>query len=65
MKREKLKIKAEKLRRQGFSFREISEELKISKSTASLWLRNVGLSKDAKERIFQLGVDGRKKELRL
>lgn len=54
-----LKIKAEKLRKQGFSFKEISGKLKISKSTASLWLRDIELSKIAKERIHKLGVDGR------
>ncbi|MDD5396544.1 MAG: helix-turn-helix domain containing protein [Candidatus Moranbacteria bacterium] len=54
-----LKNEAVKLRRKGFSFKEISEKLGISKSTASLWLRDVKLSKNAKERIIKLGVDGR------
>lgn len=56
-----LKSRATKLRKDGFSFREISEKLEISKSTASLWLHNVKLSSKAKERIFDLGVKGRKK----
>lgn len=56
-----LKNKAEKLRKQGFSFREISEKLGISKSTASLWLRDIELSNKSKERIKKLGIDGRKK----
>jgi hypothetical protein len=59
MKANVLKNKAAILRKNGFSFREISEKLKISKSTASLWLENVKLSKIAKERIYKLGVDGR------
>ncbi len=54
-----LKNEAEKLRKNGFSFREISEKLEISKSTASLWLRNIELSEIAKERIHKLGVIGR------
>ncbi|HOX11224.1 MAG TPA: hypothetical protein P5323_02115 [Candidatus Moranbacteria bacterium] len=61
MKNDVLKNKAKTLRKEGFSFREISERLKISKSTASLWLRDVTLSKVAKKRICKLGVDGRNK----
>lgn len=54
-----VKKKALMLRGKGFSFREISDKLGISKSTASLWLRSVKLSKNAKERIHKLSVDGR------
>jgi transcriptional regulator with XRE-family HTH domain len=56
-----LKNKAVILRREGFSYREISEKLKMSKGTASLWLRDVELSKIAKKRIQKLGTDGRNK----
>lgn len=56
-----LKIKAEKLRKNGFSFKEISEKLGISKSTASLWLRDVALSEKAQDRILKLRVDGRRR----
>lgn len=56
-----LKNEALILRRKGFSFKEISDKLKISKSTASLWLRGVELSEIAKKRIHKLGVDGRNK----
>jgi transcriptional regulator with XRE-family HTH domain len=56
-----LKNKATELRKQGFSFREISGKVGISKSTASLWLKDVDLSKIAKKRIYKLGVDGRNK----
>lgn len=51
--------KAIKLRKEGFSIREISEKIGISKSTASLWLRNIKLSKKAEKRIQKLGVAGR------
>jgi hypothetical protein len=61
MKADILKNKATVLRRKGFSFKEISDKLKISKSTASLWLREIKLSKIAEERICKLGVDGRNK----
>jgi transcriptional regulator with XRE-family HTH domain len=56
-----LKNKAFILRNKGFSYKEISDKLKISKSTASLWLRNVKLSEIAKKRIHKLGVNGRNK----
>ncbi|MFA5961709.1 MAG: hypothetical protein WC848_03440 [Parcubacteria group bacterium] len=61
MKVDILKKKATELRQRGFSFREISEKIGIAKSTASLWLREVELSKIAKERINKLGVVGRNK----
>lgn len=54
-----VKKKAILLRGRGFSFKEISEKLRISKSTASLWLRHIELSKNAKDRIYKLGVKGR------
>lgn len=56
-----LKKEAIKLRKKGCSFKEISDKLKVSKGTASLWLHNIELSKDAKDRIYRLGVDGRNK----
>ena len=58
-----LKDKAISLRRRGFSFREISEKLKISKSTASLWTRDNVLSLVARKRLDRLSVTGRKKAL--
>lgn len=57
----KLKEKAIALRKRGFSFREISESVGVSKSTASLWLSGVRLSLKAKERINKLSVIGRRK----
>lgn len=49
-----LKIKAKLLRRQGHSFREISEKLSVSKSTASLWTRREKMSETGKARIHNL-----------
>jgi predicted transcriptional regulator with HTH domain len=40
-----------KMRKQGFSLSEISQKVKISKSTASLWLREVEVSEEGKDRI--------------
>ena len=60
MKKE-IKQRAIILRRSGFSFREISETLRISKSTASLWCRSEALNKKAKTRIKSLGDIGREK----
>lgn len=61
MKAGALKDEAKSLRRKGYSFREISEKLGISESTASLWLKGVGLSKSALKRIENLGMKGRKR----
>lgn len=49
------------LRRQGYSFREISGLLGIAKSTASLWARAERLDKRAQERIKLLGDRGRER----
>ena len=40
-----------KLRKEGFSYSEILEEVPVAKSTLSLWLRSVGLSKKQKQRL--------------
>ncbi|PJA87062.1 MAG: hypothetical protein CO141_01400 [Candidatus Moranbacteria bacterium CG_4_9_14_3_um_filter_42_9] len=53
--------KALVLRKRGFSFREIHEKTGIAKSTTSLWLRDIDLSKKAKKRINNLRIRGRKK----
>ncbi|MFA6285010.1 MAG: helix-turn-helix domain-containing protein [Parcubacteria group bacterium] len=45
------KARAIELRKQGFSYNEISGKLKIPKSTLSLWLSNIELSQKAKNRI--------------
>lgn len=49
------------MRQQGSSLREISLSLGISKSTASLWVRDVRLSKEALARLARIREDGRRK----
>jgi hypothetical protein len=45
------KIKAIELRKTGFSYSQILEKVPVAKSTLSLWLREVGLSKQQKQRL--------------
>lgn len=47
------KVDCINLRKKGFSLKEISVRNNISKSTLSLWFRNVRLSKSAKDSIHQ------------
>lgn len=49
------------LRESGHSLKEISDKLNIAKSTASLWLKNVELSKSSQERITNLRILARQK----
>ncbi len=58
-----LKTKAELLRRRGFSLKEISENLNISKSTASIWLSSIELSKTAQDRLERKRILGQYKAL--
>jgi len=46
------KLEAIKLRRKGKSYKEILGRLKVSKSTLSLWLRNVPLTPSQRHRIY-------------
>ena len=48
-----LKEKAIKLRIEGFSYSEIRKQVKVSKSSLSLWLRSVGLTKRQKQRLTE------------
>lgn len=41
------------LRKEGFSYSEIKERIKVSRSSLSLWLRNIPLSIEDKERLFK------------
>ncbi|MDP2736383.1 MAG: hypothetical protein Q8O59_01200 [bacterium] len=54
-------FRASKLRKFGYSLREISEKLKISKSTASLWMREQKISDSGKKRLENLSIKGREK----
>lgn len=48
-----LKEKAIKLRVDGLSYSEIRKQIKVSKSSLSLWLRSVGLTKRQKQRLTE------------
>lgn len=48
----KEKIKAQKLRRKGFSYREILKQMKVSKASLSIWLREIELTDDQKNRLL-------------
>jgi transposase len=50
--------KAVALRKQGRSLKEIAEALRVSKSTVSLWVTNVPLTKAAQKRIRSLYTNG-------
>ena len=63
MKQADLLNKAINLRQSGYSFREISERLNISKSTASVWLREIKVSPEGEKRIISLGNEGRLKSV--
>ncbi|MCX6724416.1 MAG: hypothetical protein NT155_04620 [Candidatus Staskawiczbacteria bacterium] len=45
------KNKAIELRKQGFSYAEILKKIPVAKSSLSLWLRSVGLSKKQEQRL--------------
>lgn len=51
MSKQEEKQKAIKLRKQGYSYSEILKQVSVAKSTLSLWLRSVGLSKKQKQRL--------------
>jgi hypothetical protein len=54
----KEKEEAIKLRKKGFSYSEILEQIPISRSTLSLWLRSVGLAKAQFQRTTQKRIAG-------
>lgn len=51
------RILCRKLRQNGYTLREISNELKISKSTACVWTKDIILSSEAQERINKIIKD--------
>ena len=53
VRKEKEKRIAIKLRQQGCSYSEILEEVKVAKSTLSLWLRSVGLAEKMEQRLTE------------
>lgn len=60
-----LKTKAVSLRKKGYSLKEISLRLKISKSTASFWLSAVPLSDKAQTRLAKKQILGQYKTVLL
>ncbi len=54
-----LKEKSILMRKQGYSIKEISDLLKVSKSSASLWVRKVSISDIAKQRLISRIQQGR------
>ena len=55
MKTKEKKISRE-LRRQGWSFNEIRQKVKVSKSSVSLWVRDIELTKSQKQKLSKNGV---------
>lgn len=56
-----LREEAIKLRKLGYSIKEVSEEMGIAKSTSSLWLRDIKLSLQAEKRLEERRVIGQYK----
>lgn len=52
----KLRKKAVELRKKGWSYTEIQKEVSVSKSTLSLWLRDIKLSEDQKARLKEKSI---------
>lgn len=57
----KEKNKAIKLREKGLTYSEILKEIPVAKSTLSLWLREVGLSKGQKQTLTKKRLDAAKR----
>lgn len=51
--KEKEKRAAIKFRKQGFSYTEILEKVPVSKSTLSVWLKDIGLAQEQKQRFTE------------
>jgi len=47
-----MKLKARSLRKKGFSVKDIQKKLGVSRSSASLWVRDIQLSKKQQERLY-------------
>jgi hypothetical protein len=59
------KHEAIKLRKQGYSLKEIADKIHISKSTASIWLDDVLLSEKAKTRLKKRKIFGQYKSIQI
>jgi transposase-like protein len=51
------KIEALKLRREGKSIKEIASRVDVARSTASVWCREISLSKKQKDKLYKKMVD--------
>lgn len=49
------------LRRQGLSFREIHAIIGVSKGTLNLWLKDIELTSEQKQRLMDCAITGREK----
>lgn len=58
-----VKTKARVLRKKGYSLKEISEKMKIAKSTASVWVSHISLSSTAQNRLARKQILGQYKTL--
>lgn len=56
-----LKKQAIQLRKKGYSYNKIRENISVSKSSLSLWLRSVGLTKRQKQNLTQKKMDSLKR----
>lgn len=54
----KTKEKALKLRKRGYSIKEIAKKLNIAQSTSSLWVRDIELNKKAQSRLLKRNLMG-------
>ena len=61
MKQNLLKEKAVNLRKQGLSYSEVLKQVLVAKSTLSLWLRSVGLSKKQRQKLTEKKLASAKK----
>jgi transcriptional regulator with XRE-family HTH domain len=55
------KLKVQSLRKQGYSYKEILEQVTVSKDTISRWCKDIELSEEQKKRLIQNKQFGQKK----
>ena len=55
------KIRAQELRKQGLSYGEILQEVKVSKASLSLWLKDIKLTDRQKKRLLKMKSLGQHK----
>jgi hypothetical protein len=58
---QEVKDKAIRLRKKGYSIKEVAKRLKIAQSTSSLWLREVELNENAQKRLRKRKIYGQQK----